>query len=208
MKENISMFKNWYKLAKPSKKYWIFAFLTVFVAGLCSIVEPYFASNVITNINNGKYIYTAIFLILGFIFILIRKSSWDLNYRIYYKLIGHSYLHIEQLIFDKISTVNSNVLKKTTKEKLINIIHTDVFTVADLTDKLATRIGRMTRLFITIGAIFFINVPVAIVIIIIDIINYFILNNLNNKSAFYSKKISESHDLQYLRFSEVFDSKD
>lgn len=208
MKENISMFKNWYKLAKPSKKYWIFAFLTVFVAGLCSIIEPYFASNVITNINDGNYIYTAIFLVLGFTFILIRKSSWDINYRIYYKLIGHTYFHIENLIFDKISKVNSNVLKKMTKEKLINIIHTDVFTVSDLADKLATRIGRMTRLFITIGAIFLINIPVAIVIIIIDIINYFILNHLNNRSAFYSKKISESHDLQYLRLSEVFDSKD
>lgn len=208
MKENINMFKNWYKLAKPNKKYWFFAFLTVFIAGLCSIIEPYFASNVITNINDGKYIYTTIFLILGFIFILIRKSSWDINYRIYHRLIGNTYFHIENLIFDKLSKVNSGVLKKLTKEKLINIIHSDVFAVSDLADKLATRAGRMTRLFITIGAIFLIDYRVAIVIIIIDIINYFILNHLNNKSAFYSKKLSESHDLQYLRFSEVFDSKD
>ena len=208
MKENIRMFKNWYKLAKPSKKYWLFAFFTVFIAGLCSIIEPYFASNVITNINDGKYIYTAIFLVLGFIFVMIRKGSWDINYRIYHKLIGHTYRHLEELIFDKLSSVSNNSLKKITKEKMINIIHNDVFTVADLSDKLATRIGRMTRLFITIGAIFLINVPVAITVIIIDIINYFILNHLNNKGAFYSKKISEAHDIQYLRFSEAFDSKD
>lgn len=208
MKQNISMFKNWYRLAKPSKKYWLFAFLTVFVAGLCSIIEPYFASNAITNINDGEYIYTSIFLILGFIFVLIRKSCWDINYRIFHKLLGHTYFHIEELIFDKINKVNNVALKKITKEKMTNIFHSDAYTVADLADKFATRFGRLTRVFITIGAIFFINVPVAIVIIIIDIINYFILNYLNNKYAFYSKKISESHDLQYLRFSEVFDSKD
>ena len=208
MKENINMFKNWYRLAKPSKKYWFFAFSTVFIAGICSIIEPYFASNVITNINDGKYIYTSIFLILGFIFILIRKSSWDLNYRIYHKLIGHTYNHIEELIFDKINSVSNSSLKKIGKEKMINIFHSDAFTVAEFADKLATRIGRMTKLFITIGAIFLINVPVAIIIIFVDVINYFILNHLNNKYAYYSKKISEAHDLQYLRFSEIFDSKD
>lgn len=200
------MFKNWYHLAKPSKKYWLLAFFTVFLAGLCSVVEPIFASNVITNINKENYLYTSIFLIIGFLFILLRKGSWDINYRMYYKLIGHSYLHIENLIFDKLNRVKDSNLKKISKEKMINILHTDVFTVSDFSDKLATRIGRLTRLFITIGAIFLINVPAAIVIIVIDIINYFILDHLNNKSALYSRKCSEAHDLQYLKFSEAFDS--
>lgn len=208
MKQNIQMFKSWYRLAKPSKKYWLLAFFTVFLAGLCSVVEPIFASNVITNINKENYLYTSIFLIIGFLFILLRKGSWDINYRIYHKLIGHSYLHIESLIFDKLNKVKDSNLKKVSKEKMINILHTDVFTVSDFSDKLATRIGRLTRLFITIGAIFFINVPAAVVIIVIDIINYFILDHLNNKSALYSRKTSEAHDLQYSKFSEAFDSKD
>lgn len=208
MRENVQMFKNWYRLANPSKKYWFIAFFTVFCAGICSVVEPIFASNVITNINKENYLYTSIFLIIGFLFILLRKGVWDINYRIYYKLIGHSYLHLQNLIFNKLHKVKDSNLKKISKEKMINIIHSDVFAVADLADKLATRIGRLTRLFITIGAIFFINIPAAIVIIIIDVINYFILNYLNNKSAFYSKKTSESHDLQYSKFSEVFDSKE
>lgn len=206
MRENIQMFKNWYCLTKPNKKYWFIAFFTVFFAGICSVMEPIFASNVITNINKGDYLYTSVFLIIGFLFILLRKGFWDINYRIYYKLIGHSYLHLQNLIFDKLHKVKD--LKKISKEKMINIIHSDVFTVSDLSDKLATRIGRLTRLFITIGAIFFINIPAAIVIIIIDIINFFILNHLNNKVAFYSKKLSESHDLQYSKFSEVFDSQE
>ena len=208
MKENIQMFKNWYRLAKPSKKYWFIAFFTVFCAGVCSVIEPVFASNVITNINKGNYLYTSIFLIIGFLFIVLRKGSWDINYRIYYKLLGHSYLHIENLIFDKINKAKDANLKKVSKEKMINIIHEDVYTVSNFADLLATRIGRLTRLFITIGAIFLINIPAAIVIIIIDIINYFILDYLNNKNAFYRKKTSESHDIQYSKFSEVFDSKD
>lgn len=206
MKQNIQMFKNWYRLARPSKKYWLLAFFTVFFAGLCSVVEPIFASNVITNINNANYLYTSIFLIIGFLFILLRKGSWDINYRMYYKLIGHSYLHVENLIFDKLNKVKDSNLKKVSKEKMINILHVDVFTVSDFSDKLATRIGRLTRLFITIGAIFFINIPAAIVIIVIDIINYFILDHLNNKNALYSRKCSEAHDLQYSKFSEAFDS--
>lgn len=74
MRENIHMLKNWYRVAKPSKKYWFIAFITVLGASICSIIEPIFAANVVTNINVGNYKLVYIFLTIGFLFIALRKG--------------------------------------------------------------------------------------------------------------------------------------
>ncbi len=208
MRENIRMFQNWYRVAKPSKKYFFIAFITVLGASICSIIEPIFAANVITNINLGKYNLVYLFLTIGFLFIVLRKGFWDINYRIYYKLLRHTYMNLEEKIFDKIANANDINFETNSKEKLINIIHNDVYNVANFSDLLATRTARLLRLILTIGAIFFINVPVACVIILVDILNFFILNWINNRIAKTNKRISEAHDIQYESFSEVMDSKE
>ncbi len=208
MKENIRMFQNWYRIAKPSKKYFFIAFITVLGASICSIIEPIFAANVITNINLGKFNLVYLFLTIGFLFIVLRKGFWDINYRIYYKLLKHTYMNLEEKIFDKIANAKDVNFETNSKEKLINIIHNDVYNVANFSDLLATRTARLWRLILTIGAIFLINVPVACVIILVDIFNFFILNWINNRIAKSNKRISEAHDVQYESFSEVMDSKD
>ncbi len=208
MRENIRMFLNWYRVAKPSKKYFFIAFITVLGASICSIIEPIFAANVITNINLGKYNLVYLFLTIGFLFIVLRKGFWDINYRIYYKLLRHTYMNLEEKIFDKIANAKNVNFEKNSKEKLINIIHNDVYNVANFADLLATRTARLLRLILTIGAIFLINIPVACVIILVDILNFFILNWINNRIAKSNKRISEAHDVQYESFSEVMDSKD
>ncbi len=208
VRENIRMFQNWYRVAKPSKKYFFIAFITVLGASICSIIEPIFAANVITNINLGKYNLVYLFLTIGFLFIVLRKGFWDINYRIYYKLLRHTYMNLEEKIFDKIANANDINFETNSKEKLINIIHNDVYNVANFSDLLATRTARLLRLILTIGAIFFINVPVACVIILVDILNFFILNWINNRIAKSNKRISEAHDIQYESFSEVMDSKE
>lgn len=207
MRENIHMFQNWYRVAKPNKKYFFIAFSTVLGASICSIIEPIFAANVITNINNGKYNLVYLFLTIGFLFIALRKGFWDINYRIYYKLLGHTYMNLEEKIFDKIANAKEVNFEKNSKEKLINIIHNDVYTVSNFADLLASRSARFLRLVLTIGAIFLINVPMACVIVLVDILNFFVLNWINNRIAKTNKRISETHDVQYESFSEVMDSK-
>lgn len=207
MKENIRMFQNWYRVAKPSKKYFLIAFSTVLGASICSVIEPIFAANVITNINLGKYPLVYLFLTIGFLFVILRKEFWDINYRFHHKLLGHTYRNLEEKIFDKIANAKDVNFEKNSKEKLINIIHNDVYNVSNFSDLLATRLARLLRLILTIGAIFLINIPVACVIILVDILNFFVLNWINNQIAKTEKNISEAHDIQYESFSEVMDSK-
>ena len=73
-------------------------------------------------------------------------------------------MNLEEKIFDKIANAKDVNFETNSKEKLINIIHNDVYNVANFSDLLATRTARLWRLILTIGAIFLINVPVACVI--------------------------------------------
>lgn len=208
MKENMRMLKNWYQLARPSKKYFFIAFITVLGASICSIIEPIFAANVITNINIGKYNLVYLFLTIGFLFIALRKTFWDINYRFHYKLFGTTYRKLEEKIFDKIANAQAKNFLENSKEKLINIIHNDVYNVSNFSDLLATRLARLLRLILTIGAIFLINIPVACVIVLVDILNFFVLNWVNNRIAKTEKNIKEANDFQYESFSEVMDAKE
>lgn len=116
-------------------------------------------------------------------------------------------MNLEEKIFDKISNAKEVNFEKNSKEKLINIIHNDVYTVANFADLLASRSARLLRVVLTIVAIFLINVPVACVILLVDILNFFILNWINNRISKTNKRISEIHDTQYESFAEVMDSK-
>lgn len=208
MKENIRMLKNWYLLAQPSKKYFLIAFSTVLGASICSIIEPIFAANVITNINLSNYNMVYLFLTIGFLFIALRKGFWDINYRFHYKLFGYTYRKLEEKIFDKVASAQTKNFEKNSKEKLLNIIHNDVYNVSNFSDLLATRLARLLRLILTIGAIFLINIPVACVILLVDILNFFVLNWINNRIALTEKNIKEANDIQYECFSEVMDAKE
>lgn len=208
MKENISMFKSWHALAKPSRKYFLICFSMVLIASICLIIEPVFDANVITNLTNEKYTLAVCFALLSFSFIAIRKMSWDINYRFHYKLLSHTYINLQEQIFNKVMNATNVNFDNNSKEKLINIIHNDVFTVSHFSYLIATRLARFFRVVLTIGVIFTINVPVAIVVICVDILNYKILNHLQNKKAAADKLTIEDHDEQYRCFSELIDSKE
>ncbi|MEI3530526.1 MAG: ABC transporter ATP-binding protein [Bacilli bacterium] len=208
MRENISMFKSWHTLAKPSRKYFLICFFMVLLASICLIIEPVFEANVITNLTNEKYTWAIGFALLSFSFIFIRKMSWDINYRFHYKLLNHTYINLQEQIFKKVIKATSVNFDNNSKEKLINIIHNDVYTVSEFSYLIATRLARLFRVLLTVGIIFTINIPVALVIVCVDLLNYKILNYLQNKRAYANRLTVEDHDAQYRCFSELVDSKE
>ncbi len=208
MKENISMFKSWHALAKPSRKYFLICFFMVLIASICMIIEPIFSANLITSLTEKQYGWAYLYAFIGLVFIFIRKLSWDINYRFHYKLVNHTYMDLQNQIFNKVMNAKRVNFNNISKEKLINIIHNDVYTVSDFSYLIATRLARLLRVLLTIGVVFTINVPVALVIVLVDIIDYKLLNFLQNKRAFANRLTVEDHDEQYRCFSELIDSRE
>ena len=207
MLENIRIIKSWYKIAKPSKKYFAVASTTSILARLCNVIEPIFAANVIINMTNGNFGLVMIFLSLAFLFIVVRNIFWQINYVNYAKLIGSSYLRIQNKIFDKVIKCHGKNFKKNSKEKLINIIHTDVFTLGEFADLITVRIARLIMVLVSFVIVFRINSIVGSLLVVITIVNYFILNSLNTKIASSRKKMAESRDLIFENFADVVNNK-
>jgi len=207
MFENLKLLRNWYKLARPNKKYWAISIMGVILAYTCLIIAPIFTAKVVISITAGDYVNTAIYLTVVFALLALRNMFWHINYAIFNKLIGSIYGRINGLFVDKMLKATPNNFRHTSKEKLLNIVHTDVYNLSEIADRCAVCIGRIVMLIATIIIIFFINPWVGLIVVMADILNFFLLNALENRRAKFVKKIREDHDKQYKKFGEIIDTR-
>ena len=81
MKENINMFKEWYKLARPNKTYFFFQLATKFIQSITIVCEALNIAKVTTYLTEGNYTKAVFCLILTLVFIWLRQLSAHLNYK-------------------------------------------------------------------------------------------------------------------------------
>lgn len=207
MLDNVKMFKEWYKLAKPKTSIWIYQFVTVAIPSVCLLSEAMYAAKVTTSLADGNYKMAIICLSLVLFFMLLRAFSWDLNYRNTMRLVGYSYKNIQAKIFDKITSGKEKNFLEHSKEKLINIFHSEVYDVAKFSDTICSKFRYLFQIVLTIGYVFGINVLVGFILIGVVILNYFITDKINNVISDSNQKVKEAVDDEFVAFSSVIDSK-
>lgn len=207
MKENFRMFKEWYKLAKPHKGYWIFQFVTVAIPSFCSLSETMYAAKVTTSLASGNYKMAIFCLSLVLFFVFLRAFTADLNYRNTMNLVGDTYKRIQGKIFDHIVSGKEKNFVHNSKEKLINIFHSDVYDVAKFSDTICSKFKYLFLVLLTVGYVFSVNILVGIAVIFIIAINYVIINKINSSISHANKLVKEAIDDEFVSFSEVVDSK-
>ncbi len=208
MFENFKLFRNWYKLARPNKKIWTISSLSVVLVYACILIALVFSAKVVVAITSGDYIDAVINLSIVFGLLLLRNAFWHINYYTYSKLVGSVYGRLNDEFIQKILKANPCNFYKTSKEKLINIVHSDIFSLAEIADKFAICCGRIFMLIATIIIIFVINPWVGLTVILVDILNFIVLNALEKRRSRCVKKIREDRDQQYQQFCEIIDTRD
>lgn len=208
MKEYVKIIKECFRLAKPKKFWTITAFFMVVLTQVCALISPIFAARLTLALTGGKFNLAIVYLIVVFIILLLRKTFWHVNYMVFTRIIRSSYNGINNEFVEKSLNAKLKNYKNTPKEKIINIVHSDVYTVSELADKLATASGRLFGLIVTIIVIFTVNVWAGLIVLVADVIDYFVLNWLHKKRSAYVKKIREDHDFQYEKFSEIVDTRE
>lgn len=207
MRENIRMFKEWYKLAKPHKGFWIFQFVTVAIPSICSLSEAMYAAKVTTSLAAGNYKMAIFCLSLVLFFVFLRAFSMDLNYRNTLNLVGHTYKNIQSKIFDRVVDGKEKNFVHNSKEKLINIFHSDVYEVSKFADTICTKFRYLFLVILTVCYVFSVNIIIGFVVIGVIVMNYFIMNKINGSISRANKLVKESIDEEFVAFSEVVDSK-
>lgn len=207
VRENIQMFQEWYRLCKPNKAYWFFQFATVIVVSICLVCESMYVAKVTTSLAEGNFKMAIFCLTLGLIFVLLRQFSWILNYKNMYNLIGDIYKRLEMKIFHKIIHGKEKNFEVVSKEKLINIFHSDAYETAKFCDHVCTRFRYLLSTILTLCYVCTVSIPIALVIFAIIIINYKVLNWINSRISKATKETKEAIDAEFETFSEIVLSK-
>lgn len=208
MKEYKRILKEWNKLAKPNKFLLALSFFMIVLVQVCLIVAPIFAAKVTIAITNLEYVKTILYLLLVFAILAVRKSFWHVNYLIYAPLVKSIYVRINNEFLSKGLNAKSSNFKSTSKEKILNMVHTDVYTVADFADKISIASARLVMTIVNIIVIFCVNIWAGLIVFVADILDFLMLNFVNSKREKWLRKIRESNDTQYEKFSEIIDARD
>ena len=196
----ITQFRNWYKLVTPDRKIFMISLIAACITAIFNVLEPIAAANVITCITETKYQQAMLWLVVVFVMIFLRNAAWDINYWNQERLIGNGYTNVSMKIYDKIISASDVNFKSTSKEKIINIISADIYTVSNFSDIICTKTSYLFRTIVTIIIVSTSNLLAAALIVVISILNYFLINLAARKIGYYGKKVSESKDklLEYI----------
>lgn len=208
MRSYIKTLREWSKLAKPNKLLLFFSFFMVVLVQVCFIVAPIYSAKTTVAITNGKYTETIIYLCVVFGILLLRKTFWHFNYKIYPYLVKSVYNRINQEFVEKSLNAKNSNFKTTSKERILNMVHTDVNTVADFADKIGIASARLIQAISSIVIIFTVNIWAGLIVFIADILDFFVLSFINTKREKWLRQIRESNDEQYEKLSEIIDTRD
>ena len=207
MKENIKLFKNWYKLVKPNKWVWIFQLITCIIPIICTFCEAAFLAKSTSALANSNFSHALFCLTLVLILAILRYLSWDLNYRNFTRLMKEPYIRLQTLFYDKLTNAKDSNFKITSREKIINIYHNDTYDIIDFADTICTQIRYLVYIIMTLIYIGNINIYICLVVFLVLLLNSFIIEKLNKALAKSQEKRKSKIDDELEHFTKVIDSR-
>ena len=208
MKDYIKTLRDWRKLARPNKWYVLITFVAIILSQVCVLVSPTFEAKTTIAITSGDYTGTIINLLIVFGLYFLLQMFWQVDYSFYSKNIKSIYNKINNEFVEKSLKAKSSNFKCFSKERILNIVDTDVYNVAKFADTLTIAIARLIMLIVTTIVIFTVNIWAGVIVVIANIIDFFVVTWLNSRRERYVKKIREDHDLQFEKFSEIVDTRE
>ena len=176
-------FKNWYALCRPSKKYFALQIISTLLTAILYVIEPICSAQVLTYLVEGMYQSAMIWLVITLGFLVVRQLIWHYNYWNWSRLLGYSYRNINAKLYDKVIGAQSKNFKETSKEKILNTIGSDVYTVCNFSDLFATKMSRLFRVVITIVIVFIESWIAALIILAVSVLNFFMYKYFDTKQA-------------------------
>lgn len=195
--------KNWYTLAETKISLILFHIIFTSLRVVTWIVSPIFAAKVTVSLMENNFSGAMINLAIELAIIIVGFVCWDLVYRNAGRIIRNTYKNVQEKIYKKAYRAKSSNFKTTSKEKLLNIIGTDVDVICNFGDTLGVKIGRIVQVVVTLCIVFAANWIIGIAILAVSVLNFLVLLALNKNIAKKKKKVYENKDKIYENFSRV-----
>ena len=201
-------FMSWYALCNPNKKYFAIQIITAMLTAILYVIEPICSAQVLTFLVKGLYESAMIWLLITLGFLVIRQLIWHYNYWNWSRLIGYSYNKINARLYDKVIGAQEKNFKETSKEKILNTIGADVYTICNFSDLFATKISRLFRVVITIVIVCIESWIAALIILAVSILNFFMYKYLDTKQAIASNESRMAKDKMFEKMNDITDGRE
>jgi len=205
------MFKKigaWYSLAETKKSLIFWHIIFTIIRVVTWIISPIFAAKVTVALMDGEYTMAIVNLAIELIIIVIGFVAWDLVYRNAGTIFRNTYSNVQKKIYRKAYRAKTSNFKTTSKEKLLNIIGTDIEVVSNFGDTLGVRIGRIVQVVVTMIIVFISNWVVGLAILGVSTLNFVVLLKLNKNIAKKKSILYENKDKIYEKFTKVLNDQD
>lgn len=198
--KNFKTIRNFYKLSKVKPHLIVLLFLTLIIPALLSVWTPILVSNTITAITVYDFNKAINQTILNFAIIIISAISYYIYHLISTKVNRiiiqnfHSYVYQNVKNNDKVKNINISILKdiSTCVEFNKNIIYKSCFFIKSL---------------IILAIIFYYNYIIAIGIIFVSIVSFFLLKFTDKKIQYKTRELSKYENESIDLFNSICENK-
>lgn len=188
--------KNYYNLIKEDKKKLIPYYISYFLNVVVELLIPIYIARITEKLTNSLLIATAVSIIIYF---LLKTSNSLLSYfdkYIYQGFFKDSYITIYKKIIKKIYGFDEEYKKHITTGKMINSLTKDIINIGEMADNILIIILNTLKCIVVVFYFLKINIFLAVLIVIIDIIYLKRSNYLNSMTIKYlEKQINENDKL-------------
>ncbi len=204
--------REYFRLTQPNWWYFFLQILTNVIHVTFKALSTYFAAKIIVGVGNG--ISTGDFsgaykhIILELTCVIIRNLATWFNYVVYNKVYSGIFNKLQKKVIDKCIKANTSNFSTTSKETVINIIGSDVSTLASFTDYLTTKIGVLVQAFISLFIVAQASIWVAGGLLVLCFLNFFILKLINSNIAKMKKKQARAKDNIFEKATKIMNGKD
>lgn len=200
----LKQLKAWRSLIRVNAKSIFVSTITSVICVACSLTSPIALSNFIGQISEHSFTLALIWLGIDLMLKLLEQLSWHFNYSNFVKLIGPTYMHLQQsLTLTALKPIDND--KKNT---LDYVIGNDLYTISSYIDKLIIRLGGLLKLVTVSVVIFLYSYSIGTIILAVSVLGYFILSFYMTQKKKTTKRLYTEEKSVTEKFNEIFNKKD
>ncbi len=207
-----SKFRQYVDLTQPNWKLVICQFITIFCNVALKALDVVLVAKITVSlyhgIATGDFSQAYLYLGLQVACVVIRNIFTWLNYLVYNPTFSGIFNRVQTKIIRKVMEAKDSNFAETSKEKIINIIGTNVETLASFTDTISIKCSYLVQVIVSISFVAQADLLVAMMLLLSCTVNFFILRYLNKKSAISKEKQFEAKDGIYEEADKIMSGKD
>lgn len=193
-KENITIFKRYFKLIKDDRKFLIPFYICVFISSILDLLIPIIISLIIDSLTTNQYKQSIIYtIILAIVYLTDNFLSYQYHI-IFANFFKKNYVTLHQKIVNEIYEFDEVYEKKISKGKIINTVNTDLIAISEMADHIYGIWIKVIKLILIFCCFLTKSIEIAIFVLIIDFIYIKLSHTVNNKAVSYLLKQRKNSD--------------